>query len=280
MTEQPPRDRPSPLAQSRALAGASGRRAAAYGRSISGAERSERGNRHLAYVMAFVAGAVNSVGFVAVAFYTSHMTGLVASFSDELALGRLRLLTAPAVAIASFVTGAAVTAVLFNWMRRRDAAGRYAVVIVLEALLILVFGLLADLIGSTVGELLVIAVLCFVMGLQNALITKLSGARIRTTHVTGMVTDIGIELGKAAYRNRRAGLDPVRHDPAKLRLLLTMVTLFAGGGVLGALGYVALGYQTVIPFAVLLLVAGLLPVLDDVRTVGRRRYPGRRDGHR
>jgi uncharacterized membrane protein YoaK (UPF0700 family) len=38
--------------------------------------------------------------------------------------------------------------------------------------------------------------LCFIMGLQNATVTKISGARIRTTHVTGMITDVGIELGK------------------------------------------------------------------------------------
>jgi len=37
--------------------------------------------------------------------------------------------------------------------------------------------------------------LCFIMGLQNAVITKISHAEIRTTHVTGLVTDVGIELG-------------------------------------------------------------------------------------
>lgn len=199
----------------------------AYGRQLSGATRSERGNAHLAFVMAVVAGAINAVGFVAVAIYTSHMTGMTASVSDHVAAAEWRLILPPGTAILAFLAGAASTAILFNWMRRRETSGRFAVVLLLEALLVLLFGLLAEALDAAGGELLIIAVLGFVMGLQNALITKVSGARIRTTHVTGMVTDIGIELGKAAYRNRRPETPPVQHDPVKLRLLVTMVTLFA-----------------------------------------------------
>ncbi len=264
MTAAGPRSPRRPLVQHRARVGA-------YGRQLAGARRSERGNRHLAYVMTLVAGAVNAVGFVAVAIYTSHMTGMTAMLSDHAAAGEWRLLLPPGAALLSFLAGAASTAVLFNWMRRRDTAGRFALVLVLEALLILLFGLLADSLDAVGAELLIIAVLGYVMGLQNALITKVSGARIRTTHVTGMVTDIGIELGKAAYRNRRPGTPPVQHDPSTLALLATMVALFAAGGVLGALGYSWIGYRAVIPCAFLLLAAGLLPVIDDVRTVHRRR---------
>ena len=237
----------------------------AYGRELTGATRSERGNAHLAYVMAFVAGAINSVGFVAVAIYTSHMTGMTAMVSDQLAAGQWLLLLPPGTAILAFLAGSATTAILFNWMRRREASARFAVVLVLEALLVLLFGLLANDLDAAGAELLIIALLGFVMGLQNALITKVSGARIRTTHVTGMVTDIGIEIGKALYRNKRLDTPPVEHDSAKLMLLSSLVGLFLVGGVVGALGYAWIGYPTVIPFAVVLLAAGLLPVLDDVR---------------
>ncbi|MFX4396989.1 YoaK family protein, partial [Acinetobacter baumannii] len=59
-----------------------------------------------------------------------------------------------------------------------------------------------------------VPLLCFIMGLQNAIITKVSQARIRTTHVTGITTDIGIELGKLAYWNPGGGEGPpaVRAD--------------------------------------------------------------------
>ena len=49
-----------------------------------------------------------------------------------------------------------------------------------------------------------VVLLCFIMGLQNAVITKLSRADIRTTHITGIITDIGTvravrkaEIGRA-----------------------------------------------------------------------------------
>lgn len=243
----------------------------AYGRQLTGATRSERGNSHLAFVMTFVAGAINAVGFVAVAIYTSHMTGMTATVSDHVAAGEWRLILPPSTAVVSFILGAASTAILFNWMRRRETSGRFAIVLVLESLLILLFGLLANSLDAAGAELLIIAVLGYVMGLQNALITKVSGARIRTTHVTGMVTDIGIELGKATYRNRRAGTPPVEHDPAKLALLTILVLLFFVGGVIGALGYIWIGYPAVIPFALVLLAAGTLPVVDDVRRTRRLR---------
>ena len=45
-------------------------------------ERTVRRNTHLALVLTAIAGILNSVGFVAVATYTSHMTGIVASMAD------------------------------------------------------------------------------------------------------------------------------------------------------------------------------------------------------
>src|SRR3990167_2192193 len=47
-----------------------------------------------------------------------------------------------------------------------------------------------------------VLLLSFIMGLQNATVTKMSSSQIRTTHMTGVVTDLGIELGKMLYWNR------------------------------------------------------------------------------
>src|SRR4030095_16071002 len=103
-----------------------------------------------------------------------------------------------------FVAGAATTAMLVNWARRRQLHGEYALSLMVEAVLLLVFVLL----GSHL-ELLVdvfvpstVLLLCFIMGLQNAVVTKISQAEIRTTHMTGIVTDLGLELGRLFYWNR------------------------------------------------------------------------------
>ena len=236
-------------------------------REVAGPERTPGRNLHLANLLALHAGVLNSVGFVAVAMYTSHMTGLTAIVADHLVLGDFALVGLAAVGILSFVCGAMACAVIFNWGRRRELRGRYANVLVFEASLVLLFGLLADAVTWQHRDWLFVPVLCYTMGLQNAIVTKASNAQIRTTHVTGMVTDIGIELGKLVYRQSRPDLPPVTADLAKLTHHLTIVGLFFGGGVGGAIGYLAVGFYALIPAAALLLVLALPPLLDDLRAL-------------
>lgn len=235
--------------------------------AVSGPVRTTRLNFQLASLLSLTAGVLNSVGFVAVSVYTSHMTGITASIADNLVLGGFALVGVGVLAFVVFVAGAATCALLFNWGRRRGLQSRYANVLLLEAGLILLFGLLAERLTWSHRNLVFVAVLCFTMGLQNAIITKLSGSQIRTTHVTGMVTDIGIELGKLAYRHRTNGFDPVVADVRKLAMLSTLVGLFFLGGVLGAVGYLEVGFPVVVPLAVVLLAAAGAPLAADLRSL-------------
>jgi uncharacterized membrane protein YoaK (UPF0700 family) len=173
-----------------------------YLRSYTSLQRTDISNRRLGRSLAFVAGAVNAGGFFAVGQYTSHMSGIVSALADNLVLGNTALLWGGLASLIAFFCGAATSAVLINWGRRREAHSRYALPLLLEAALLMVFGLM----GARVAQLghieAIVALLCFIMGLQNAIVTKASRAEIRTTHVTGLVTDIGIELGKLCYWNR------------------------------------------------------------------------------
>jgi uncharacterized membrane protein YoaK (UPF0700 family) len=234
--------------------------------TLAGADRTLRRNQYLAALLALIAGTLNSVGFVAVSVYTSHMTGLTASVADHLVLGSFSLVWVGVEAIGAFVLGAMTCALLFNWGRRRALQGRYANVLVVEALLILAFGAVADRLVWEHRDHVFVAVLCFTMGLQNAIITKISAAQIRTTHVTGMVTDIGIELGKLVYRSRRAGEPPVRADIGKLGMLAGLVGLFFVGGLLGAAGYLAVGFPVLVAPALVLLLVASPPLVVDLRT--------------
>ncbi len=87
-----------------------------------------------------------------------------------------------------------------------------------------------------------VMLLCFTMGLQNAIITKISDAVIRTTHLTGMVTDIGIVLGRMAYRGSNGAATTVSVELNKLGLLSSLVALFFVGGVIGAFGFKHAGF--------------------------------------
>lgn len=240
----------------------------AYLRFLAGRERSQEADRHLGLTLAFVAGAVNAGGFLAVSQYTSHMTGIVSSVADNLALGRMALVRGGLEALGAFVAGAAFSSVLINWARRRGLHGQYALALLAEAALLLAFGVAGARIdrAASLSASATVLLLCFIMGLQNAIITKVSEARIRTTHVTGLVTDLGIELGKLAYWNITPEHGaPVRADRQKMALLGSLLALFALGGTTGALGFKYVGFVSTVPLALLLAAMAAVPVWDDVR---------------
>lgn len=247
-----------------------------FARTLTGALRARRANQQLGLVLAFVAGAINAGGFLAVHQYTSHMTGIVSAMADNAVLGHTGAIPAGLAALAAFAGGAACSALMINFARRRQMHSQYALPLLLEALLLLCFGVAGTQLngGEPLHLVLTIMLLCFMMGLQNALITKLSGAEIRTTHITGIVTDIGIELGRMAYwhSGKHPELPAVRADRDHLRLLLGLFACFGGGALTGAYGFHAAGYAMTLPLALLLLMLASVPMFDDVRA-RRARLP-------
>lgn len=235
---------------------------------LSSDRRDGRADRHLGCALAFVAGAVNAGGFLAIGGYTSHMTGIVSSMADDLALGNLSLALAALAAWLAFVAGAASTALMVNWARRRRLHSQYALSLMVEAALLLLFGLAGTHLAGMDDVLAPVTVLllCYIMGLQNAIITKASGATIRTTHLTGLSTDVGIELGKLAYVNRRPlDMPAVRVNRAKLTLHALLIGFFFGGGVTGALGFKHVGFSATLVLAVLLALLAAGPIVHDLR---------------
>lgn len=238
-----------------------------YLRTLTAPERTWRTDAQLGLLLACNAGAINAGGFLAVQQYTSHMTGLVSMLADELALGRFNWVLTGVFSILAFVAGAAISTLMINWARRRRSRHAYSAPLLLVALLMLVFGLLGSYQRIIGAELTItIMVLCFVMGMQNAIITKVSNSVIRTTHVTGVVTDIGIELGKMLYWNRTpAGPDfpEVRTNPKRLKLNLSLLLSFFLGGLVGALGFKHIGYLATLPPALALALLSLVQFVPD-----------------
>lgn len=213
--------------------------------------RSARANLHLGAGLAFVAGALNAGGFLAVGQYTSHMTGLLSSAADHFVLGQAGLALSALGAVLSFLLGALCTAWLVNYSRSRRPAWAYVPTLLLEAALLLVFGLIgSELLPHAFLRIsLTAALLCFVMGLQNALITKISNAEIRTTHVTGLVTDVGLELGRLLYWQQHPGGGSTAKSRQRLRIHLSLVLAFFVGGLSGALGFKHAGFISAMPLA-------------------------------
>ena len=229
-------------------------------RKLTARHRTHAANWQLASLLAFTAGVVDVSGFLALGQYTSHMSGLVAGMAADLHSRGIAAMLHPAIALGCFVAGAASCAVMVNWERRRDRESLFAVPVLLEALLLASLALPA--VHHSIW--LALSVLSFSMGLQNAIITKISEAEIRTTHVTGMLTDIGIELGKALYFNRNRTQPRVRADSPRLRLLSLLVVLFFSGGALGAFAYPRIGFLLLVPLAAALSVFTVFPIAADL----------------
>jgi uncharacterized membrane protein YoaK (UPF0700 family) len=260
-----------------------------YARFLLGHARSEQANRQLGTALAFVAGAINAGGFLAVGQYTSHVTGMISAVGDNLALAQLGLVVDGLVAVLAFLLGATCCSLMVNYGRRRNWSSAYALPLLLEAALILCFGLLGPQLSGYQGLLLpfTVVLLCFIMGLQNAVVTKLSHGVVRTTHMTGVTTDLGIELGRLLYWNRaqsHAGqapdtndgpdtlppthpplLPPVRANRQRMAALAALLGAFVLGGVVGAFGFKFIGYLFTLPLAFSIAALAIVPGLDDLR---------------
>lgn len=241
---------------------------------LTASERTRRSNLQFGGILAFVAGAVNAGGFLAVHRYTSHMTGIVSSVADDLVIGSIGLALAGLVSLAAFLAGAITTTLLISWARRHGLRSKYALALLLEAALLLVFGLVGANLTSFASLLVPTAVLllCFIMGLQNAIVTKISNAEIRTTHMTGVITDLGIELGRLIYWNhsqKANDIQIVRANTDKLFIHASLLGLFFFGGIAGALAFKALGFSATLPIALLLVAMALPAIVIDLRKLAQ-----------
>jgi uncharacterized membrane protein YoaK (UPF0700 family) len=222
-------------------------------RVATAVHRTGRSDLGLAIFLAFIAGGANAGGFMLLGSYASHMTGNLSQIGDQLALFNFALALKSAAAVVTFVLGAAVSAALINWARLKRSSHRFAIPLGLQGLLFLGFALFGlDPTPAPAATLSALLLLCFIMGMQNATITKISGARIRTTHATGMITDVGIEAGKAVF-GYLFNIGSVRADPAKLSILLKILGSFIAGGIICAFGFSVWSYAFALPLGFALL---------------------------
>jgi uncharacterized membrane protein YoaK (UPF0700 family) len=222
-----------------------------------GKARDHYTDRRLAWSLAAVAGALNTAGFHVTGLFTSNMTGNVSALANNLATTDVRLAATYLSLVAVFVAGATASTLMINAGRRHAKTDIYAVSIIAEAgLLAALAGLDLWLAGSMRAALLAYG-LSFLMGLQNAVVTRISDARIRTTHVTGMLTDIGIELGTIIDHRRHGDPEHAAAISEKLRLHGVAVLSFLAGGIVGVLAFDRFGAFFLFATALLLVLLAL-----------------------
>ena len=163
-----------------------------------GPGRSDAQNQILAGYLAMVGGFVNSAGFVLIGSFPSHVTGNVGRFSSDTANGQFAAAAAAGAMVTAFFVGAFVASMIIESNYFGRIADSYATALLLEAAMLLLFTATSKLTPAAHPRLMDLeaAMLCCAMGMQNSLVTRLSGAVVRTTHLTGVVTDIGIEAAR------------------------------------------------------------------------------------
>jgi uncharacterized membrane protein YoaK (UPF0700 family) len=228
-----------------------------------GPGRSDRQNRIVAGYLAFVGGFVNSTGFVLIGSFTSHVTGNVGRLANDLAYRQYGAAWTALPMIVAFFAGAFVASMALESNLFGRTANGYAVALLGESTLLLFFTVLSDVTRLSPGAHpraadAEAAILCAAMGMQNSLVTRLSGAVVRTTHLTGVVTDLGIESARW-FRWWRGTLSqvlgmklafgrnpPERPSALKVVLLGTIAFAFTAGAVAGALVVVRLRHAAML----------------------------------
>jgi len=249
--------------------------------SREGSARSDRQNRQLAGYLAFVGGYVNSSGFVLIGTFTSHVTGNVGRLANDAALGQYAAAIAALSLVFSFFAGAfSASAIVESRFLSSVGPRAYAVALALESFLLLSFTALSYVTIGAHARVLdaEAALLCAAMGMQNALVTRLSGAVVRTTHLTGVVTDLGIEAARwfRFWRRTLANATrlplvlgqnpPERPSLAKLLLLLTITIAFVLGAACGAVTAVRLWHGSML-IAAFFVICGALHALRNERAL-------------
>lgn len=196
-----------------------------------------------AFLLAFIAGCINAIGLLGVEHQSiSHLSGTATLLGTSLLKDSYSLTLHLAGVIGAFFAGAALSGLLLHSTALK--LGRhYDTALAIEAVLLLTaMTLLKD--NSYYGHYAA-SMAC---GLQNAMVTTYSGAIVRTTHLTGIITDLGIMFGSMlrgeSFHKRRA-------------VLFSLIALgFISGGTLGAYLFGQFAFQALIaPAAICALLA-------------------------
>ena len=195
-----------------------------------GTKRTYRHNVKLASLLGMAAGFVNAAGFLGFATLTTNVTGHAALFAEKIASQDWSNARGIALWMFLFLAGAFISSFIVSRIGRNQQYS-YVIPILLEALIlsgVAIEGHRYD--QSTLSKEVFAGSLLFAMGLQNALVSMVSGSVVRTTHLTGTFTDLGIELAQILDRTRK-------DRPAlqsKINLRLVIILFFMSGALGGA----------------------------------------------
>ncbi|MFV8332900.1 YoaK family protein [Flavobacterium sp. XS2P14] len=210
-------------------------------------------NLRLATLLSFVAGIVNVTGVLSVQTLTTNITGHFAYFAEEIMKRDYAAAIPFFVFTVFFLFGAFTSNFLAELISRKHPNLSHVIPIALEMIVLIgvgIFGVQSSL-SSSEGKWIAFAML-FAMGIQNSLVTKISQSTVRTTHLTGLFTDLGIELSQLFFYKK-----PEENKKLKtsIYLRLSIIIFFFIGCISGGFLFNVLKMKTLFVAATFLLFA-------------------------
>lgn len=198
-----------------------------------GKSRDLKHNLGIASLLSFVAGIVNVVGFLAVQKLTTNVTGHFAFMVEEAIKVHLNQSLFYFLYIFFFFLGAFFSNFIIEVTNKFNDKNIYTIPVIVE-FIILTFISFLDLEFISSSPNLIACSLLFAMGLQNSLVTIISNSVVRTTHLTGLFTDLGIELSQLFFFK-----DAKHHNKliASIKLRMSIISTFFFGGIIAGFFY-------------------------------------------
>ncbi|MDO6807417.1 YoaK family protein [Zobellia galactanivorans] len=235
-----------------------------------GKSRTLKHNLQIATVLSFVAGIVNVTGFLSIKQLTTNVTGHFALFIYDVANFKFWRGTIYFLYIFSFLFGSFLSSFLIEKFRANKKLNVFVLPTTIECLVLISIALSSNVMKLESFDTIA-CLLLFAMGLQNSYVTKISNAIVRTTHLTGLFTDLGIEISQLFFPKLHPNREKLKSN---IQLRVYIILFFFAGGLVGGFLYSKMEFKlnTLIVGAAILLSSLFY---DDIRyrlIKARRKY--------
>ncbi len=204
-------------------------------------ERTLKDNLLLASSTAFVAGMTNVAGVIAFLSFTSNITGHVAMLAQKIVNKEHHDVMVFSLWLLMFLLGAFAANFITKVFSKRGSYRAHAVPIFIEVIIMFVVAIYGHnfYTETKLERELIIGAMLLSMGLQNGLVSTISGGLVKTTHLTGLFTDLGGELSE--YLHAEKG----KTEPIKQRLMIrfTILGFYLVGGIIGGIMFEAYDFR-------------------------------------
>lgn len=226
-------------------------------------ERTHQEDRRLALWLATSAGLLNAIALGAFGFFPSHMTGNTSQFSSEVSSTDLNDIIFFATIILSFVTGAIIARIIVLWGIVQNVRLIFCQVLFIEGLLLAGVSLYEMYFHTFTTNREIIVFLCGLMGIHNSTSTQLSGGRVRSTHITGTLTDAGISLASVVVAMlRRDYSKDTAAQRSQLKTHLTTLFSFITGGIAGLILFRWFGFNAMLALGLMLVFVAAFSIIS------------------